>query len=187
MPCLSVSIYCCRTNSLDEYNKIHLLVVPYSIASQNFVFFCKTPAAYENEMAYQFLETLSRAKSDLARGRPDEWPDQWEEILPMFMNLYNARKREMSMIDVNIKETGMILDLYKMTQAKLEARERELTGAQHNSEVLKDSSRGLRRNAITVRFQTWVATRKQCKTITFVFVTLIIVAVLIVLHIFKII
>ena len=158
-------------------------MVPYSIASQNFVFFCKTPAAYEDEMAYQFLETLSRAKSDLARGRPEEWPDQWEEILPMFMKLYNASKREMSKIDVNIEKTAMILDLYKMTQAKLEARERELLGALHNSEVLKDASRGLRRNAIAVRFQTWVASMRNCSIITFVFVTLIIVAALIILHI----
>ena len=59
---------------------------------------------------YQFLKTLAKARSDLGRGSPEEWPDQWREILPMFIKLFNTEEREMSKIDVNIEDTQMILD-----------------------------------------------------------------------------
>ena len=172
----------CRTSNLDEFSKIHLAVVPYTL-TKNFVFVCKTPDAYDDQIAYQFLDTLSKAKSDLGRGDPEEWPGQWSEILPMFLELFNTEHKEMSKIDVNIEDTRMILDLYKNTQEKLKTRQEALLTAENNAEVLHATAADLRRDAAAVRFKEWWASMQNTKMYIFITVLVVIVVVIIVLKI----
>ena len=124
---------------------------------------------------------MSKAKSDLGRGSPDLWPDEWANYLPKFMEMFNTSRLEMAKIDVHIADVNEIQRVVKETHAQVEDRARALETTVEEAECLNDTATDLRRDAWQVQFRERLRALRNNKFYVVIFIIVLIVVVILII------